>query len=550
MTSPAKPPLLFLFLLLLAVACTQNTSPITPPPIITARQWQTATCPFDLPEGVVLAEDVICGVVTVPEQHALPDGATIQLAVAIFPATSPNPAPDPFLMFTGGPGGNIFDLVPLLFGGDNEILARRDIVLMSERGTYGATPFLDCPELASVDEQFGASEAERHTLILEAYTTCRGRLVSEGVNLDAYNNIERAADVPYVMEVLGYDQYNLWGVSGGGLLTQLVARDYPDYVRSIATDSGAFPQAHMSEVLYPMFDTMSGSFRRLFADCAADVRCGREYPNLEQVFFKLVADLNANPVPLTIEHLTTGAAATVNLDGNLLIQTMGNLFAAVTYFPKAIYDTSQGNYEFMIGVLPQAFIGDTGRGTADGLYQSVFCAEVGSLTLADLSTANSYPEVVTALSPFVQLNLDVCALWAVEQIPSGEPIISDVPALLMEGAYDANKPPALGEQVAQNFSTSYFVLMGDKAHVTLGVCGIALITEFLETPTQAPDMSCVPSAPSFTPPAGVVWGIIRDNWGRVLLGVGLLVALIVGIIWFVRRRWQRRTLVFDSQHKN
>lgn len=112
-TSP-KLSLLLLVLLLLAVACTQNTSPITPPPTITARQWQPATCPFDLPEGVVLDEDVICGVVTVPEQHALPDGATIQLAVALFPATGPNPDPDPFLMFTGGPGGNIFDLVPLL----------------------------------------------------------------------------------------------------------------------------------------------------------------------------------------------------------------------------------------------------------------------------------------------------------------------------------------------------------------------------------------------------------------------------------------------------
>jgi hypothetical protein len=49
---------------------------------------------------------VECGMVTVPEDHANPDGPKIKLAVAIVHSTSPDPAPDPVLFIVGGPGGS------------------------------------------------------------------------------------------------------------------------------------------------------------------------------------------------------------------------------------------------------------------------------------------------------------------------------------------------------------------------------------------------------------------------------------------------------------
>lgn len=529
--------LVILFLTLLA-GC---RSVALPELQIADERWQEADCRFDVPNSATVGEDVICGTVVVLEQHAAPDGPTIELSVAIVRSTGDSPAPDPLVMFTGGPGGNIFDLAALaLSPGKNPIRADRDLVFMSERGTYGSIPFLDCPELAVVDEHFGAPEKERHALTFEAYSACRERLVSEGANLNAYNNIERTADVPYVMDILGYEQYNLWGVSGGGLLTQLVVRDYPEGVRTIMTDSGAFPQGHMSEVFVPLYTNMSASFRLLFEDCAADPACNRQYPELERVFFDLVADLNANPVPVMIENPASGVETEVLLTGDLFIQTVGNLFAAANYLPKVIYDTSNGDYTFMAGVLPGSFTGDTGLATADGLYQSVFCPEVSHLTIEDLPVEGAYPEVVAALTPFIQNNLDICAMWGVKPIAADEVISSDVPALLMEGAYDSNKPPELGAEVAENFSTSYFVLMGDKAHVVLSSCAIDMMAEFMNDPMTAPDTSCVEAAPSFIPPAGPIWGLVVDNLLLVIGGVVILGMVIVSIFWLMRRRKKRR----------
>ncbi len=42
-----------------------------------------------------------CGYVTVPEEHANPDGATIRIPVAILRATGSNPQPDPLFLAQG-----------------------------------------------------------------------------------------------------------------------------------------------------------------------------------------------------------------------------------------------------------------------------------------------------------------------------------------------------------------------------------------------------------------------------------------------------------------
>jgi pimeloyl-ACP methyl ester carboxylesterase len=489
------------------IADTARPAEITaaaPGAVITDERWEEADCLFDVPEGIAVGKDLVCGYVIVPEQHANPNGPTIRLAVAILKSDGDTPVPDPFVMFTGGPGGNIFAMGPLMlseFGAP--IRADRDIVLMSERGTYGAEPFLDCPELAIVDEHFGASPEELDTLKLEAFTKCRERLVSEGINLNAYNNPERAADVPLVMEVLGYKEYNLWGVSGGGLLTQLLVRDHPDGVRTIMTDSGAFPTPHFGAMMVPLISNVSASFRLLFEECAADAACSEHYPDLECVFFDLITSLNANPAPLTIENPATGEGVEIGLTGDLAIQVLTNAFGGgmVAYLPKAIYEMADGDYAMISSILPSAFAGDTGIGTADGLYESVFCADVGHLTIDDFATDDAYPEIVQALKPTAQLLvIDICSLWDVESQPPGDVVVSDVPALIMEGVYDTNKPPELGAEVAKNFGTSYLAEFGGTAHVTLGPCAISMMAEFMNNPAQAPDMSCVPQATSFVTP--------------------------------------------------
>src|SRR5574341_1268967 len=104
------------------------------------------SCQIDLPIGEVEGKTFVCGYVDVPEFHADPTGKTIRLSVAIIKGRGAEK--DPLVMFTGGPGGNVFNLAPPMSSSmGTPVWDYRDIVLMSERGSIGAAPELTCPEL-------------------------------------------------------------------------------------------------------------------------------------------------------------------------------------------------------------------------------------------------------------------------------------------------------------------------------------------------------------------------------------------------------------------
>jgi hypothetical protein len=68
------------------------------------RQFEDLPCPLPLPEGLTEGKDIVCGYVTVPEDHADPDSEAIQLAVAILRSPAAQPASDPLIILQGGPG--------------------------------------------------------------------------------------------------------------------------------------------------------------------------------------------------------------------------------------------------------------------------------------------------------------------------------------------------------------------------------------------------------------------------------------------------------------
>ena len=75
------------------------------------------------------------------------------------------------------------------------------------------------------------SEQGRQILV-DAMRECHDRLVGQGVNLSAYNNVETAADIAMVMTALGYDRFNIFGTSAGTMVAQHVMRGSPERVRS------------------------------------------------------------------------------------------------------------------------------------------------------------------------------------------------------------------------------------------------------------------------------------------------------------------------------
>lgn len=72
--------------------------------------WQSVDCKtFDVPDTVAVMSD--CGYVTVPEQHSLQDGRTIELAVVRIRSTGETPADDPLFVEQGGPGDSTIGVI-------------------------------------------------------------------------------------------------------------------------------------------------------------------------------------------------------------------------------------------------------------------------------------------------------------------------------------------------------------------------------------------------------------------------------------------------------
>src|SRR5262245_6640107 len=68
----------------------------------TAR-FEPVTCPIT-PAPIPALQAAQCGHLVVPERRSTPNGRTIRLPVAIVPAASESPPPDPVVFMTGGPG--------------------------------------------------------------------------------------------------------------------------------------------------------------------------------------------------------------------------------------------------------------------------------------------------------------------------------------------------------------------------------------------------------------------------------------------------------------
>jgi hypothetical protein len=96
---------------------------------------------------------------------------------------------------------------------------------------------------------------------------------------------------------------------------------------------------------------------------------------------------------------------------------------------------------------------------------------------------------------------NTCSVWGSTPPASGEndPVISDIPTLILEGTYDPVTPPAYGKQVARNLSHSYYVEFPNQGHTPLvgdtTGCASRLVQEFFNNPVSEPDRSCVALLP-------------------------------------------------------
>ncbi len=479
--------------------------------------YEQADCPFNEPAG----RTVQCGYLTVAEDHSNPtNGRTVKIAVAVFKSSSANPQPDPVIYLEGGPGGRTLSDQSVDFyinQAFSPILENRDIILFDQRGTGSSTPSLDCPEMVDANwnnEDKNLSAKDWEPITTKALQDCHDRLVKQGVNLSAFNSAESAADVNDLRNVLGYKALNLYGISYGTRLGLTIMRDFPQGIRSSILDSNIPPQLDQAMDQSQVADHI---FRVFFDGCASSPTCNAAYPNLENVFYQMVKDLNAKPASFSVNRHSDGKRFTVLLNGDDVI---GSLFFAfyqtqlIPEMPIILWEASKGNPDALNALLQLKVenLDELDPEVSTGMYYSVTCAEnVNFDNPADLVKADlAYPKEDHEFDPgdFVAK----CKLWNVQTPPASvrDPVKSDIPSLVMEGDYDPVTPPSFGQETAKTLSHNFYVLVPGSGHGAslAGDCPMNILLSFLNDPTTKPDESCLSG---MTDPQWLVQGGSQSN---------------------------------------
>lgn len=507
--------------LLLFVACDDDDEPetmatptapadVTPaPPDPAPRdavEW--VECRFDVPPGV----DVECGDLAVLADRDNPAAGEMRLHFGLF--RSPEAADDatPVVYLSGGPGGAALETTSLAFSMlFKPLMTDRDLVVFDQRGVGLSEPSLRCPEhIAFLEEALGEElPAEEVRVRAEAaLDKCRERLVAEGVDFSHFNSRASAADLDDLREALGYAEWNLYGVSYGSRLALTAMRDFPGGIRSVILDSAYPPDADLYGALT---SSVSEAFDGLFAACERHQHCAQHYPDLEETFYELVDRLNSEPAAVTVTNPLTGSSTAAMLTGDDLL---GTLFLAfyntelLAYMPEIIAAADGGNFE-VIGALRGAALIEQ-QFVSAGMMFAVQCQE--AVPFAGPATAVESGERHERLAAILEANVamgtgavELCERWDAGEPPdgAGEPVESDIPALVLAGSLDHVTPPEWGRRTVSYLPNSFFFEFPETGHSVLPhrECAVEIALAFLREPAEEPDSECLDDLPplAFTP---------------------------------------------------
>ena len=478
---------------------------------------------------------------TVPADYADPAAAELELQVAVFRSPNPIAADDPVVYLEGGPGGHaietisaVFDLTVGAFTQD------RDVIAFDQRGTGYSSPSLYCWEATEtardlMDEHLPF--AEELVRVEAALQECRDRLTAEGIDLSAFDTAANAADVDRIRAALGYETWDLFGVSYGTRLAQTVMRDFPDGVRRVVLDS-AYP------LEYDLYGSVPASIERalrlLLDSCGSDDACNAYYPDLSATLTRAFETLDRSPKPGMAFHPLTGESVPVLVNGDRLVDALVTAFydtSLLPLLPEVIEEAALGNVDAINLVLSSELLQT--ELFSLGMHLSVQCQDELPFTseeeLARRAAANPLFDSFVDGREYAREQFALCAAWDVRPSDAAEnlPVSSGIPTLILAGQYDPITPPSAGRAVARNLAQSTFIEFPGVGHgvITSGECAESVVRRFLaglEVDALCVDESAGPqwarplaqtTVVPYQSEAAGVGGVVPEGWLELVPGV-------------------------------
>ncbi|RMG80576.1 MAG: alpha/beta fold hydrolase, partial [Chloroflexi bacterium] len=410
----------------------------------------------------------------------------------------------PVFYLAGGPGeSGLYDYPFWLY---HPLRQQHDIVLVDLRGTGISSPQLIC---------------------ITWQTDVCYETLSETVDLSAFSTASLAADIPIIIEALGYEQVHLYSISYGAQVALSVMEQAPHLVKSAIFDAPLPPSINPNAHIAANF---MRALQTLINDCQADILCSNLYPDMQQVLDSTYQQVGSAPLLYDIYTLND-LDLLIHLH-NFLRQGLVEYIPAIIYeiqngqtstlehvlssppaaWPDEIYAEAianylnrQGNTEEILALwesLPLSnritmtqdmFYGELNE-FSQGLYNTIMCREIVPLNTPDIAISSVFsPELTRAITTIFKWDDMICQLWPVEhELSRLDYIRPTTPVLVLYGRYDPTLSPSWIEAFAQSLPQSTLIQHNGGHGVRLEQRCIweNIIIPFLNSPESAQTQTC------------------------------------------------------------
>ncbi|MDM7860398.1 alpha/beta fold hydrolase [Alteromonas sp. ASW11-36] len=494
--------ILFTQLLFTATANAQQSEAISE--LMEESNLVTVVCPFK-DEIDYEPERLRCGMLSVPENRDDPNSRMIRLTYAHIIASARNPdeeaeesdeeeplevREDPVAYLTGGPGVGIEYYVERFL--DHDLTKTRDMYILNQRGIGFSDEFCRFYSATSRENMISVTLAENEVETAERMQACFTAASASGVDLTAYNTYENARDVKSLREALGFDQWNVWGISYGSHLGQMLTQVDPEGIKALVLD--AIVPNDLGDLMR-IHRWIGRNHELIFNECErqdADICKG-----LRERFYAAYNSLVENPI--TVEAYDEELFPS----GNVTVPSLIVGFApfAMQYEQDehpaipAVMDAlssfvESGDESIFKGLAAAASpFGGVSQGMSDAIRcNDGYFAAQAQVAAEDLNENFGFNQGVFTVEG-AQLIADACVEsgLTLKDRKHYQLVQSDIPTLIVNGDWDPITPTPLAERIAPGFSNGRLIIVPYAGHGptrSMSECATQVMNDFFDAPTQ------------------------------------------------------------------
>lgn len=411
---------------------------------------------------------------------------------------------DPVIYLTGGPGSPVTYYVNRFK--DHTLLDHRDLYILEQRGIGASDNF--CEFFGTRNPQLGDVETFEETLeaARKAREDCAVNATAAGVDLAGYNTIENARDVKALRRALGFEQWNVWGISYGSILGQAYLKEDPEGILAAVIDAVMPLDIQESDQYWRIIDWYERDLQKLQEICQRQPDCAKAYPDIPGRIREAMQSVIDNPIVVEVKDTEVFPSGEVRF-----FQDIAGMLPFVLLYeqdnypgvPGMIYawaDIVERRDEDVFKTLAEAVSDEGGLfSSSEGMRMAILCndGDVQAQGKASLKDREEYPVLGQLMGNPENANRDteLCARLGMAMRPKEQyaPTVTDIPTLIIEGEMDPITPPPNAKAILPGFKNGTYVEFPYAGHgPSRSVkCAGHMLNKFYDDPTSEPDVSCV-----------------------------------------------------------